>query len=792
MVFDNVNIDYQNISDGPESGRIYTIDHISTSLVVKTNPGGSIVNTISLDTPIQNEVLSLEYDGFYFYTLTRLPANNGLRINKWRLNNTNTLLVKLLGINNEINLLNSAVQVYDSEAFAVHRYSTTLQTTVSTSSTSIVLNNTTDLSLFDSIYLGPSSAALGQRESFTVIGIVGNTVTLNAPTAFQYNTGDSVIYRKNIFVFNNYNGNNPIGGSLINLDQQNGGILYNISSNEWAQVTAASSLNGSLWFVRNSQLYNFKPIGANSGYLTSLLLNNINPNKQDTVKVFDIIISNSSIQKLQKERVNFNTVSDQFEIEKGVNNRYHLDEEFLASNFKSVTVKRELEHILLGENKTAQFKATALDQYNIPIFSRNLSVTEDDLYGTIEPGFEAIVTNVSGQGITRYNSAVPLEKTFVLVTIRDIITQVPGKFPLEQFDFIDGVCFINQQDSRFSIVPLEQRQLISSGVLNQTEGINSDTFLTQRSSLTSKKPINQNTTFNTIPINQVRNISNDCPLSQRAFLQDITTINQFIFLLFALPLPFSIKNPLDTNILIRIIGFGTIPLDVPSLIFKVNGIDISEQVVVTPFGGGLQLDYNPIQNFNYGSTVAIEISILDTDNPPNLISIDYTFDTIDDFLAPTLLELFPSNNSENNSTDTVIYAIIEEDETSLDLNSIKFFVEGIEVPFEIINITDISYQLLHRPMCSFTNNVNINVALEVSDVFGNTLELQWSFKTRESSDVLFINKIPKECQVFVPVDSTICVTALGKEDGIQIENSSLNISGKDVKFMLKPKVYRNK
>lgn len=792
MAFDNVNIEYQNASDGPDVGRVYTLDHVAGSLIVKTNPGGNIINTIPLDTPLQNEVLELEYDGFYFYTLIRLLAGNGIRINKWQLNSTNTLLIKVLGAGNEITLLNTASQVYNAEAFAVHRYQTTLQTIVPASTTSIILNDTTDLSLLDSIYLGPSSAASGEREAFTVIGILGNTVTLNQPTLYQYNTGDTVIYRKNTYVFNNFNGVNPIGGSLVNLDQKTGNIIYNIPSNEWAQVTAASSLEGALWFVRNAQLYRFKPLGANAGYLTSLLLKNIEPDKRNTIKVLDMIITDNSIQKLQQDRVIFNTGADQFQLESGANDRYHIDEEFLAPTFKSVTAERQLNHVLLGENKVAQFNVKVLDQYNVPIFSRNLNVTEDDPYGFIEPGFESIITDVSGQGITRYNSGLPVEATYVTVTVRDIITQLPGKFNLEQFDFIEGTGFIDQREDLFGRLPVEQRLLVSSGSLVQSPGVTSKNFLVQRTGIDSGTYIDQYSIDKKLPIEQRAFINNITPIDQRSSLIDIAEVNQFIFLLFALPLPFSVKNPVDTNILIRIVGFGAIPLDTNTLVFKVNGIDVAEQVIITPFGGGLQLEYDPPLDFDYGATVSIEISISDTDVPPNDISVAYTFDTIDDFLAPTLIELFPANNSENNTTDTVIYAIIEEDETALDLDSIEFYVEGIKVDFEVVSITDSYYQIIYRPDCKFTNNVDIDINIKVADIFGNLLNIVWGFQTIESSDVLFINRVPDDCQVFVPIESPICFTAVGKEDGIQIQDSKLSLDGKEVKFVLKPKVYRNR
>lgn len=66
MTFQNVALTYKNFSFGPDSGRVYSIDHINDVMLVKTYPGGTLVSTIPLDTNINNEVIELQYDGLFF------------------------------------------------------------------------------------------------------------------------------------------------------------------------------------------------------------------------------------------------------------------------------------------------------------------------------------------------------------------------------------------------------------------------------------------------------------------------------------------------------------------------------------------------------------------------------------------------------------------------------------------------------------------------------------------------------------------------------------------------------
>jgi len=66
MVFENVELSNPNITFGPDVGRIYSFDHITDNLIVKTFPGGTLVQNAPLNSNLQNEVISVEFDGFFF------------------------------------------------------------------------------------------------------------------------------------------------------------------------------------------------------------------------------------------------------------------------------------------------------------------------------------------------------------------------------------------------------------------------------------------------------------------------------------------------------------------------------------------------------------------------------------------------------------------------------------------------------------------------------------------------------------------------------------------------------
>src|SRR3989304_8814736 len=126
MAFENIELSTQNFSYGPVSGRIYNIDHVSDSMIVKTYPGGTLVDTSPSTAKIQNEVISLDYDGYYHWSLSRLglAGNLGVLLQKWYYDGN--LLIKQTGVGNEIPLIHGGGVRFDSEAFLLGGYKTTL------------------------------------------------------------------------------------------------------------------------------------------------------------------------------------------------------------------------------------------------------------------------------------------------------------------------------------------------------------------------------------------------------------------------------------------------------------------------------------------------------------------------------------------------------------------------------------------------------------------------------------------------------------------------------------------
>lgn len=85
-------------------------------------------------------------------------------------------------------------------------------------------------------------------------------------------------------------------------------------------------------------------------------------------------------------------------------------------------------------------------------------------------------------------------------------------------------------------------------------------------------------------------------------------IETFIPIPWAIPAPYSIRNVPHTNIWLRL-DDPSIPFNLNTLEFKVNGENVTDDVDVTQFTGGMELLYDPPVNFDMSSRVYVEINV---------------------------------------------------------------------------------------------------------------------------------------------------------------------------------------
>lgn len=179
-------------------------------------------------------VISLQYDGIYFWTLQKILGTDEPVIRKWLVRNCVCELIK------EIMIINTSDNLYNSDAFAVEHYITELSDTTSSGGNTIHMDE-----YYDTVVTSGSILSIGNNgddnlEDVVVSNVVGNDVILDSGLLYDHSDGTKIITSPSLFLFNNYTGTSSTNGSLIQLDASTGDFITMDYTSEYKNVTAAT------------------------------------------------------------------------------------------------------------------------------------------------------------------------------------------------------------------------------------------------------------------------------------------------------------------------------------------------------------------------------------------------------------------------------------------------------------------------------------------------------------------------------------------------------------------------
>ena len=131
MASENIKLRKRNFT--ASDGYFYMMDEEQDGLLQKTDDGNTAF-TYPLDTLLSNPVVSLEYDGVYFWSMENV-AENDVIIRRWKIDNYICKLQQTIDLNETGN------HKYESQAFSVEHYHTALSSTVSGGSSILYLDD---------------------------------------------------------------------------------------------------------------------------------------------------------------------------------------------------------------------------------------------------------------------------------------------------------------------------------------------------------------------------------------------------------------------------------------------------------------------------------------------------------------------------------------------------------------------------------------------------------------------------------------------------------------------------
>jgi hypothetical protein len=279
-------------------------------------------------------------------------------------------------------------------------------------------------------------------------------------------------------------------------------------------------------------------------------------------------------------------------------------------------------------------------------------------------------------------------------------------------------------------------------------------------------------------------------------------VSQFPFLLLAIPEPFSLKNPVDTDIFIRLSNFST-PLASGTISLYVDGI-LRLPIDISEFFGGLGgFDILWANNFifDYDAEVRVRLTYSDTTIPANEFEIEYPFYTVPDLARPRITNLIPSENSTGVAINSAIQFDLLDFEIGVDIDTLKLYVNGKLITSGVdgtIQITELEdgtgYTVRYTPTKEWLYNDYIPIAVFVKDlsIHENELFYSYGFTTEQSLSPELVETKPQPCIINVSTGTDVSVVVVDGGHGLDESTILFSINEKEPEKVHKlPIVFRD-
>jgi len=852
-------IDDGNFCIGTLVGTFCSIDDANDRLVTRNSSNAPVGTQYSLNIPISSEVMSVEYTGprdlsandmsgaLPFFTL------NSDYIRQWRLDSANGELDQY-SVSTDISSNNYS-------AMAVEHYYTTFASNTVTGTGKIQVSDASNMDVGTELLLGPSgdSDNLYAYESVEVTSVSGGWVYIQptgsglpAAPLNEYLSNDDITFSKYLYVFSD-------DGYLrkLNLDYS---VVETITSDLYANVSAAA------WSNAYNAIGIVKDAGANLLYIDpyqiyqvikSHTLMTVKSDKTSIWQVYDMAFDELAIYRLQTGQT---TVDDNgtYIDDNSWAGKYSYHQDTISPYTKNLTVYADPDGIILN-SESVTLTSVVRDQYGVGLLSKLVYFTKTgDASGYFTPIDGQADTNASGVASVQYttgyynpDSAAPDFEDIVVTVKTDGASSLTGsqyvydgmnlqfykRFRAESYDFIE------QKPTLSGAWPVEGSELYTQSFIEQLEDYSIDTYMDQKSKfqfpggdwIGAVAPID-----NTTIVSQLDELESDVNLEQLptevntdVYLEqwkdhsdtgqvsqtyvsrhvlnahyDNTDIDQFRFIEDAIPGFWSEKNPVGTNIWIRLRPFAY-NLNQSTLIFNVKEIsyagdtgwqDVSSLCTVTTFdaGGGLiglDILYNPINDFHHNAIVYVSIVVYDTSPTPNIITTDYWFKIIPDYKAPYITNEFPARGAEDVVRNTDISFDILDVGVGVDISTLEFYINNrLKVP----TVSGISggYHIEYDTTNYFYYGQTVEITVKVNDAsdYENLLHDMWRFYIINSTGpwIDLDSFYPKNCIKGVSRKwSGIEFNVYGINDtGVDSDSIVVHVGGKERDVTITPIIYR--
>jgi len=366
----NIEIQYGNFTIGNNSF-FYTIDHVAGTLIQK-NISGAVIQTYALDTLTQ-EVISLQFDGYFFWTLDK-PISLGFRVRKWEIGSDT--IVRVIS---DYLYPSDVINKYEVYSISVEAYSESLDNLETIGTSVFDVADGQVVSAGDSIVIGPSTAVgfVGEYSFTSVSNKVGNTLTVSSPLSATFSPGDPIHFTKSFFAYSD-SAPGAQAGALYRFDPETGAPMSVDVSNMYGNVRAATFFKDKLMFIRGSEVIWLNP--ESQTIFKTQAIDNATESRSDYLTTHDINGSSETLYRLEEERVYYNETLSRWETEDW-SPLLNLTTSSTSPEVFFVAVKAEPQILhkftasIATEDLQSVVEVTVLDQFRTPVFDRVVDLT---------------------------------------------------------------------------------------------------------------------------------------------------------------------------------------------------------------------------------------------------------------------------------------------------------------------------------------------------------------------------------------------------------------------------------
>jgi hypothetical protein len=866
MAYENIQIANPNFCLSPRSDEFGSIDHSAGVFRFKTSAGVTQV-TYTLDNSV-TEIKALEYLGprslalaygqykdlLPVFTLEHV-SSSGCLIKKWYIDDVGVSELKL---QQTISLTSSGSYRFDCYAMAVENYETTFSAATTTGTGFIQVTSSSGMATGDVLLLGPSTDVDNPQafEYVTITSVSGSNVYITAsgaiPPHYEYVSTNKISYFRNIFLFSDIGQNGDVSrGSIYTINSTSGTVLEVNDSGIYSGVRAASWSRDyqAVGFVQDNNILYWDK--TTKQIQKSQVMTNIESDDFTLISVYGLAFHNSGIYRLQLKTTLCN--------DSGVKttsswSTYNYQTDMIVPYTRSIDINPSPGGTV-RPTEIISFNGVVRDQFGVALSSKNVKFYDDNNVGTFTPlngettsdsngAFSMIFTldfaaaagpppdtidavikvRVDGSSTTIYGSQYVWDGFVLLFNKRlrieagdwtgystGLITQVETE--VDNFTLLTQVSGV--QDS-FNLIQLSKFQFPGGdwvGINPPSTGL--VPLIKQVTTLSRSATLDQipSSFNNAFPIDQLKEKTDTGQISQLFISRHTSTghkdtalINQFQFVVEAVPAFWSEKNPTDTDIYIKIRPYA-FSLNQSTLVFKVREVsyvgdtgyvNVTSLCTVTTFdaGGGLlglNITYNPTGSFHHQAVVYVSIEVYDVAPIPNIILTDYWFKIIPDYRAPYIDNEVPGREEEDVVVSTNIEFDILDIGEGVDISTLAMYVDNRLVYPTVSGISG-GYHVFYDPPIDFYYGQHAEIFVDVRDINGNLLHDAWRFYCAGSTGPWIdrFSVFPKTCSrgVYRKVTGISVNVYAIDETGLDPDSILITIGGKTRNVSITPIIYR--